>query len=125
MSHVSTYDDPAYVQRTCDHIINSVEASGTVRRVVVTSSVAAVISEADITELVRRPVCDEDRYPDESNPKRTPERGQGYSMGKVIAQRASPTPPSAAAAGMPSPCAGRQRGADPVCAPKQAGRGST
>jgi nucleoside-diphosphate-sugar epimerase len=55
---------------------------------VVTSSIAAVISEADITELVRRPVCDEDRYPDESNPKRTPERGQGYSMGKVIAQRA-------------------------------------
>ena len=28
-----------------------------------------------------------DRYPDEQNPKRTPER-QGYSMGKVIAQRA-------------------------------------
>jgi nucleoside-diphosphate-sugar epimerase len=88
VSHVSTYDDPEYVQRTCDHIIHSVETSGTVRRVVVTSSVAAVISEADINELVRRPVCDEDRYPDESNPKRTPERGQGYSMGKVIAQRA-------------------------------------
>jgi dihydroflavonol-4-reductase len=88
VSHVSTYDDPEYVQRTCDHIINSVEQSGSVQRVVVTSSVAAVISEADIQELVRRPVCDEDRYPDESNPKRTPERGQGYSMGKVIAQRA-------------------------------------
>ena len=88
VSHVSTYDDPEYVQRTCDHIIASVERSGTVRRVVVTSSVAAVISEADINELVRRPVLDEDRYPDESNPKRTPERGQGYSMGKVIAQRA-------------------------------------
>ena len=24
VSHVSTYDDPDYVQRTCDHIINSV-----------------------------------------------------------------------------------------------------
>ena len=88
VSHVSTYDDPEYVQRTCDHIIASIEASGTVRRVVVTSSIAAVMSEADISELVRRPVLDEDRYPDESNPKRTPERGQGYSMGKVIAQRA-------------------------------------
>lgn len=88
VSHVSTYDDVDYVQRTCDHIIRSIEASGTVRRVVVTSSIAAVMSEADITELVRRPVLDEDRYPDESNPKRTPERGQGYSMGKVIAQRA-------------------------------------
>ena len=53
-----------------------------------TSSLAAVISEADITELVRRPIVDEDREPDESNPKRTPERGQGYSMGKVIAQHA-------------------------------------
>ena len=88
VSHVSTYDDPDYVRRTCDHVINSVESSGTVRRVVVTSSIAAIISEADITELVRRPIVDEDREPDESNPKRTPERGQGYSMGKVIAQHA-------------------------------------
>jgi nucleoside-diphosphate-sugar epimerase len=88
VSHVSTYDDPEYVRRTCDHIVASVERSGTVRRVVVTSSIAAIISEADIQELVRRPVLDEDREPDESNPKRTPERGQGYSMGKVIAQRA-------------------------------------
>ena len=99
VSHVSTYDDADYVQRTCDHIIGSVERSGSVRRVVVTSSIAAVISEADITELVRRPICDEDRYPDESNPKRTPERGQGYSMGKVIAQRAFSDAAAAGAAG--------------------------
>lgn len=88
VSHVSTYDDADYVRRTCDHIIASVNGSGSVRRVVVTSSIAAVISEADINELVRRPVIDEDREPDESNPKRTPERGQGYSIGKVVAQRA-------------------------------------
>lgn len=88
VSHVSGYDDLEYVQRVCDHIIASVDKSETVTRVVVTSSVAAVISEADIHELERRPVLYEDRYPDESNPKRTPERGQGYSMGKVIAQRA-------------------------------------
>jgi nucleoside-diphosphate-sugar epimerase len=87
VSHVSSYDDPEYVQRTCDHIVASVDAADSVRRVVVTSSVAAIISEADITELVRRPVLDEDRTPDESNPKRTPERGQGYSIGKVIAER--------------------------------------
>jgi hypothetical protein len=37
---------------------------------------------------VRRPVFYEDRYPDETNPRRTPERGQGYSMGKLIAERA-------------------------------------
>lgn len=88
LSHVSTYDDEDYVRRTCDHIIASVERSGTVTRIVVTSSIAAVMSEADINELVRRPVLDEDRYPDEQNPKRTPERGQGYSMGKVLAERA-------------------------------------
>jgi nucleoside-diphosphate-sugar epimerase len=88
VSHVSTYDDPDYVRRTCDHIVASIERSESVRRVVVTSSIAAVISEADIGELARRPVVDEDREPDESNPKRTAERGQGYSIGKVIAQHA-------------------------------------
>ncbi|NKB98669.1 MAG: NAD-dependent epimerase/dehydratase family protein [Pseudomonadales bacterium] len=87
VSHVSDYDDHDYVRRVCDHIINSVNESESVTRVIVTSSIAAVISEADLQELVRRPVCYEDRYPDESNPKRTPARGQGYSMGKVIAQR--------------------------------------
>lgn len=87
VSHVSTYNDQDYVRRVCDHIINSVNASGTVSRVIVTSSIAAVISEADIHELERRPVCYEDRYPDEQNPRRTPEKGQGYSMGKVLAQR--------------------------------------
>lgn len=88
VSHVSNYNDQDYVRRTCDHIIASVNKSDSVTRVIVTSSIAAVISEVDLQELVRRPVLYEDRYPDEQNPKRTPERGQGYSMGKVIAQRA-------------------------------------
>ncbi|MFM7535647.1 MAG: NAD-dependent epimerase/dehydratase family protein [Acidimicrobiales bacterium] len=88
VSHVSTYDDAAYVQGVCDHVIGSVERSGTVRRVVVTSSIAAVMSEVDIHEMARRPVIDEDRTPDEANPKRSAERGQGYSIGKVIAQHA-------------------------------------
>src|SRR4051812_17486075 len=34
VSHVTTYDDPEYVRRTCDHIIASVASSGSVRRVV-------------------------------------------------------------------------------------------
>ncbi len=88
ISHVSAYTDPGYVQRTCDHIIASINGSGSVTRVVVTSSIAAVISEMDLKEIVRRPVFYEDRFPDELNPKRTPERGQGYSMGKLIAERA-------------------------------------
>ena len=88
VAHISDYNDQGYVRRTCDHIIASVEASRSVTRVIVTSSVAAVISEMDLQEVVRRPVFYEDRYPDEMNPKRTPERGQGYSMGKLIAERA-------------------------------------
>ena len=87
LSHVTDYDDEAYVRRVCSHIIDSVNKSETVTRVVVTSSIAAVISEVDLQELVKRPVCYEDRYPDEQNPKRTPAKGQGYSIGKVIAQR--------------------------------------
>jgi len=88
ISHVTNYDDAAYVKRVCDHIIASLNASGSVSRVVVTSSIAAVISEADIHEVARRPVFNEDRYPDELSPRRTPERGQGYSIGKLIAERA-------------------------------------
>jgi nucleoside-diphosphate-sugar epimerase len=88
LSHVTDYDDQAYVKRVCDHVIASVERARTVTRVVVTSSIAAVISESDMQEVVRRPVFYEDRYPDETNPRRTPERGQGYSMGKVLAERA-------------------------------------
>ena len=88
LSHVSDYDDADYVQRVCDHIIASVNKSASVNRVVVTSSIAAIISEGDMNELLRRPVLYEDRYPDEDNPKRTAERGHGYAIGKVIAQNA-------------------------------------
>ena len=88
LSHVSTYDDEDYVKQVCDHIIESVNNSGSVTRVVVTSSIAAVISEQDMQELVRRPVLFEGRYPDEQNPNRTMARGQGYSIGKIMAERA-------------------------------------
>jgi len=88
VSHVSDYDDAEYVQRVCNHIIASINGAETVTRVVVTSSIAAVMSEVDLQEYVRRPVFYEDRYPDELNPRRSPEKGQGYSIGKVIAERA-------------------------------------
>ena len=52
LSHVSTYDDEDYVKQVCDHTIESINLSGSVSRVVVTSSIAAVISEQDIQELV-------------------------------------------------------------------------
>ena len=41
VSHISDYHDPDYVKRVCDHIIESVNQSGTVNRVIVTSSIAA------------------------------------------------------------------------------------
>ena len=88
VSHASDYNDQEYVERVCKHIIESVNKAETVTRVIVTSSIAAVISEVDLQELVKRPVCYEDRYPDEQNPKRTSQKGQGYSMAKVVAQRA-------------------------------------
>ncbi len=88
VSHVSNYNDHEYVSKTCAHVIESVNQSAGVTRVVVTSSIAAVISEVDLQEVVKRPVFYEERYPDELNPKRTPDRGQGYSMAKLIAERA-------------------------------------
>jgi nucleoside-diphosphate-sugar epimerase len=87
VSHISDYDDQDYVRGVCEHVIKSINKAGTVNRVIVTSSIAAIISEADLNELQRRPVFYEDRYPDEENPKRTTAKGQGYSMGKVALER--------------------------------------
>ena len=87
LSHVSTYTDEAYIRTVCEHIIDSINASDSVTRVVITSSIAAIMSESDLQELVRRPVIFEDRWPDETNPKRTHDRGQGYSLAKVMAER--------------------------------------
>ncbi len=86
VSHVSDYEDRDYIRGVCEHIIASINAAQTVNRVIVTSSIAAIISEADLQELVRRPVFYEDRYPDEEHPKRTHQR-QGYSIGKVELER--------------------------------------
>jgi len=83
VSHVSDYNDQDYVKMVCDHIIESVSASESVSRVIVTSSLAAVVSERNLPEMVQRPVIYEDRYPDENNP-----RVSGYSIAKVLAQRA-------------------------------------
>lgn len=85
VSHVSDYTDHDYIQRVCNHVIQSINASESVCRTIVTSSVAAVMSEMDLDELKRRPVLYEDRYPDEANPKRTTS-SQGYSMGKILAE---------------------------------------
>ena len=87
VSHVSDYDDAEYVERTCRHIIASIHGAPSVNRVVVTSSIAAIVSEGDIQELARRPVLYEDRHPDEQSPKRTAARGHGYAIGKCLAQQ--------------------------------------
>ena len=83
VSHISNYGDQDYVKMVCDHIAESVNNAETVSRVIVTSSVAAVVSESNFSEMVNRPVIYEDRYPDDHNPRRS-----GYSIGKVQAERA-------------------------------------
>ena len=80
VSHVSKYDDFDYVKRTCKHIIKSINISKTITRVVITSSISAVISEVDPQELIERPVLYEDRYPNESSPEK-----QFYSISKNFA----------------------------------------
>ena len=86
VSHVSTYADEDYLRRVCGHVIASLNRSDSVGRCVVTSSIAAVMSEVDLQDYVRRPVFYEGRWPDESNPRRTLDR-QGYSIGKALAER--------------------------------------
>ena len=81
LSHINKYGDVDYVKMVCDHIISSVNNAGSVNRVVVTSSVAAVVSESNFDEMVKRPVIYEDRYPDSDNP-----RVSGYSRSKQQAE---------------------------------------
>lgn len=81
VSHINDYGNEDYVKTVCDHMIASVNSSGTVNRVVVTSSVAAVVSESNFEEMVKRPVIYEDRYPDGDSP-----RVSGYSKSKQQAE---------------------------------------
>ncbi|MCY4532030.1 MAG: NAD-dependent epimerase/dehydratase family protein [Gammaproteobacteria bacterium] len=81
ISHINDYGNPDYVKMVCDHIINSVNESASVNRVVVTSSVAAVVSESNMDEMVKRPVIYEDRFPDGDSP-----RVSGYSRSKQQAE---------------------------------------
>ena len=46
----------------------SIDKSETVGRVIVTTSLATVLTEADPQEWARRPVLYEDRYPNETHP---------------------------------------------------------
>jgi dihydroflavonol-4-reductase len=82
VSHVNDYENPDYIKKVCSHIIKSVEASESVNRVIVTSSVAAVVSERNMEEMVKRPVIYEDRYPDANS-----DRVSGYSKSKQLAEQ--------------------------------------
>ncbi len=81
ISHINDYGNSDYVKMVCDHIIKSVNESASVNRVVVTSSVAAVVSESNMDEMVKRPVIYEDRFPDGDSP-----RVSGYSRSKQQAE---------------------------------------
>ena len=71
VSHLPDYESPEHVQATCDHIVASINNSKSVNRLIFTSSIAGIISEISLSELVKRPVLYEDRYPDESDKRRT------------------------------------------------------
>ena len=86
VSHVSKYNDMDYVQMVCDHTIASIDRSKSVGRVIVTSSLATVLTDVDPQEWARRPVLYEDRYPNEQHPDWSAERA-GYAMGKLIVER--------------------------------------
>ena len=87
VSHVSRYHDLDYVRMVCDHTIASIDRSETVGRVIVTSSLATVLTEAAPEERARRPVLYEDRYPNETHPDWDDPGRHGYAMGKLIAER--------------------------------------
>ena len=89
VSHVSTYDDQDYVKSVCDHLIASVEKSGSVHP----RGRHVQRRRGDVRGRHRRNSCagrsaTRTAIRTSRNPKRTPDRGQGYSMGKVIAERA-------------------------------------
>ena len=102
VSHVSNYNDQDYVKMVCDHMIESVNKARTVGRVVVTSSIAAVISEMDLAEIERRPTMYEDRYPDELNPRVVRLIVKAIQWVKSSRNGHFPTPRKKAASGMPS-----------------------
>ncbi len=87
IAHLGNYNDAEYVDRVNRQLIDSINNSKTIRRVAVTSSIAAVLDEDDLTELRHRPVLDEDRYPDKSNPNQIFGKRHGYSMGKIMMEQ--------------------------------------
>ncbi len=76
------YGNDDYVTRVNADILASIDKAESISRVVVTSSIAAVVSETNPDEMQKRPVIYEDRYPDEDNP-----RLSGYSRSKQYAEQ--------------------------------------
>ena len=59
---------PEGAKNSVESIIDSINKSGTVSRFVYTSSCAAVMSESDREQFIKRPVFYDGRYPDYKNP---------------------------------------------------------
>jgi len=84
-------DHPAAVRHSLEHIVESVNKSGTVSRLIYTSSVAAVLHESDLEEFARRPVMWDGRYPGK---QQTCEKykanltANGYALAKLGAEAA-------------------------------------
>ena len=121
VAHVSDYSDHEYVRMVCDHLIESVNKARSVSRVVVTSSIAAVISESDMNEFVRRPGALRGPLPGRAQPEahaRPPGLfdGQDHRPAGVLGRRRAER-----RLGCRHLLPGRQRWADPVGAPEEHG----
>ena len=113
---------PTYVKRVCDHVIASVDASGRVTRVIVTSSIAAVIvgsrhqGTRQASGHLRGPISRRNRI---RNAR--PNAARAIRWARSSPNGRSRTPRDAAAVGTRSPLPGRQRRPDPVGAPERHG----
>ena len=64
-------------------LVESINKSGSVNRLVYTSSIAAVLHESDLQEFVRRPVIHDRRYPNYKDPTyQANPKGNGYALAK-------------------------------------------
>ncbi len=126
VSHVSTYDDHAYVKRVCDHVIGSVNQSGSVSRVIVTSSIAAVIVGSGYSGTREAPGVVRGSLPgrteSEADAGTRPGLfdGQEHRAAGVFGRGATQR-----RLGRDHLLSGRQRRSDSVGAPERHGRGNT
>jgi nucleoside-diphosphate-sugar epimerase len=79
---------PEGAKQAVQNIIASINKSGTVMRLIYTSSCAAVMHESELDQFAKRPVFYDNRYPDFKNPNyiNNP-KANGYALGKLACEQ--------------------------------------